>query len=625
MDVSPLIFDANDRASALSAQAHSLLSSAMDHTGILTSIGRLPTINIDGTWDVTLPDAPRIDPVSMPAQRVAPVMPDLADISTPALVHIPDAPEIDITVTDPVRPAALRTFTESAPSVSITAQLPIAPAPFVREAPTLSDVSMPSTPQIQRYSFDGVRPVDDLSDAPDAATAFDNAWRSISPSMQAAIGADVDAFIAKYNPRYHSQMEALEKRLAAMVQGGTGLRPDVEDAIYERARAKNGAEARRVQDQAWDSAARRGFTLPTGALMAAQLAARQGAADNNAAASREIVVIAAELEQKNIQFAITTSAGLRQTILNAAVQMHGNLIQLNGQAIQYANAVVDAMVKVYELEVERFKVRLEQYRVDAQVFETLIRSSLADIELYKAQIDAERAKLQVDDSRVRLFQAQIDAHKAAVETWGKQVDGIVAMAQLERMKIDLFKAKVDAFQAEAGANADQWRAYSAAWGGEETKVRAQLGKVQVHQARIEGAKAQIAAGSAQVDAQAKVVQAKLSAFETESRAFGEQVRADVAIVQGKLGVQDSLIKAYQVGSQAAVAKASVGIESIRAQNQLKIAEFSAQTQAVMEEARLLVQSMSNYGRIAHGIGQTYASMAGAALAGMNTLVQASDQ
>ena len=66
-------------------------------------------------------------------------------------------------------------------------------------------------------------------------------------------------------------------------------------------------------------------------------------------------------------------------------------------------------------------------------------------------------------------------------------------------------------------------------------------------------------------------------------------------------------------------------EQYRAQAQVALGLFSTKTQVVIEEARLLVQSMANAASVALSAGQSYAQMAGSAMAGMNTLVKAEDQ
>lgn len=626
MDVSSLIDAAEGRAENLARSGSDALKSALANMGVLTSIGDLPSIALPTLAPVSLPPAPQITPFQPGDLPQRPARPTIGGIDPVEMPAMPAAPGITVDINEPAKPAQGRSFELAAPQIRINAELPAPPDLIQVAVPVLtSSITMPDRPNIVRPAFAGERP-GDVPLPPDAAASFDADYRNASQMMQAALEGQIDAFMARNNPEYGQQLARLEARLAEWTSGAsTGISSAVENAIYERARAKSSAESRRVQNEAWSAAARNGFSMPPGSLLAAQQAARQAAADSNATAAREIVAMQAELEQKNAQFALTLSADMRKSVLGMAISYHGNLIQINGQAIDYARSLSDALIKLYNMAVEGYKAKLALYQADVAVFESLIRASLADVELYKAELEAEQSKLQVDESKVRLYQAQIEAQATAVTTWTKRVDGIVAVAGLEKLKLEAFRAEVDAFQAETQSKSEEWRAYSAAWGGEEAKVRAGLVAAQVYQAQVDGVRANLAAQQAKVSAQAEAVRSQLGIYTADTQAFGEIVRADAIRVQSQLAAQDSLVKAYQVGSQAQIAQAGVQAEQYRAQAQIALGLFEARTRTIIEEARLLVQSMSNAASVGVAAGQSYAQMAGAALAGMNTLVKAEDQ
>lgn len=626
MDVSSLIDAAQDRAETLARSGSDALKSALSSMGVLTSIGNLPPISLPTLAPISLPPAPQINEVSQGNLPAQPVRPQIGGIDTVAVPDLPSAPKIDVSISEPVKPSQGRSFELAAPQLNVLAQLPDAPDLIYVAPPNLnSDIVLPSRPNLARPTFAGERP-NEVPTAPLAAGDFEDSYRGASQMMQSALQGQIDVFMAKINPEFSPQMARLESRLAEWTSGtsATGIAPAVETAIYERSRSRANAEAKRVQNEAWTLAARNGFTMPSGALLAAQQAARQAAADTNAAGSREIVAMQAELEQKNIQFALTLSADLRKSVLSMSIAYHGNLVQINGQAIDYARSLTDSLVRLYGMAVDAFKAKLDLYRADVSVFESLIRASLADVELYKAEIEAERSKLQIDESKVRLYQAQIDAQSSAVSTWSKRVDGIVAVAGLEKLKLEAFRAQVDAFQAETQAKSEEWRAYSAAWAGQEAKVKAGLATAQVYQAQIDAARANLAAQQTKINAQAEAVKAQLGIYTADTQAFGDIVRADAIRVQSQVAAQESLFKAYQIGSQAQIAQANVQAEQYRAQAQVALGLFDARTRVVIEEARLLVQSMDNAARVALAAGSVYGQMAGASLAGMNTLVKASD-
>ena len=305
-----------------------------------------PVYKSPGTAPSNRPNAPGITaptkPSALPTLNAQ--FPSLSPIGSNFSGTMPSTPTFGSpNVQEPVRPGPTPTFNKTAPKLN-TPTGPSAPSAFSGTAPTMTSITLPAAPNSVIPSFNGQRPAD-VAAPGDAAGAFSSGWTTASAAFRAAVDGSVSAMLSRFNPQYDSALATMESKLAEMVRGDTetGFSPAVEQAIYGRSQSKQDAEARRVSDEAMSRAARMGFTMPSGSLMGSLQKARQAAADNNATASREIVVMQAEMQQKNMQFAITTSAQLRQAVMNAAISYHGNMIQLNGQAVQYANGIADAM------------------------------------------------------------------------------------------------------------------------------------------------------------------------------------------------------------------------------------------------------------------------------------------
>lgn len=622
VNVEAVINAAETRANEVANAADAALTSALGLMSVVIP-GGTPTITAPAAVVLpSLPNAPVLTNVTMPSLPSLGSRPSVQSVSLGGLPTLPTAPSGNVAITAPTRPGNTPSFGKSAPTLASAPSLPSAPAAFAGAMPSIGAVTMPTAPVLNRPGFTGVKPADP-SAAPDVSNVLEQQYRTASPLMIRTLEGEVDAFLAKINPEYSTQLSRLERKIEEFASGATetGFTPAVEDAIYARSTAKQTAETQRVQAEALTVAARRGFTLPTGALMSAMQQARQAGADNNAAAACEIVVMQAEMQQKNMQFALSLSADLRKATVSAGLSYHQSLVSLNGQAIQFAQGVVDALVKTYDLAVQTFRAKLDGYKADAEVFQTLTQASLAEVELYKARIDGEKAKVDVDQARVQAYKVQVEAHQAAVETYGKNVQAIVSLAQLERVKIDAFQAEVQAFAAQVQASGQEWQAYSAAWNGEESKVKAYLAQAQVYAAQVDGYRAAIAAKTAEVQAISASNQSNLGAFQAEVQAFGAQAQANASVVGAQINAQDSLVKAYQVTSQAAIAAASAAAEKYRAESQVAIENGRLKSTAVIEEAKVLVASTQGAANVALGVGQAYAGMAQAALSGVTTLVK----
>jgi len=628
VDVAGLIAGAESRANSLANQAQSALSAAASAIGFVDP-GNMAQLQIPALEQMpAIPQAPQLADIQVAALPAQPVKPTVQDIVLSVNSQLPTPPTDlgNLVVTEPVRPSSLPSFGKSAPQVQTTFTLPDVPDRFTGQAPTMSEIVIPNAPSIVVPKFDGVKPAD-LEASPDVTQVMDREFRNASPMMMRMAEGEVDVFLRQINPRYAEQLDRLESKLAEYLSGdtATGLKPEVEQRIYDRSQSRQDAEARRMEREAASRFARAGFTMPPGALQSAVLGVRQSAADNNANSSREIVVMQAQMEQQNIQFALNLSANIRQSVVQARIAYHGNMIQVMGQAINFAQATLNGIVQSYDMAVRAYTAKLDGYRADAVVFEALVRASLTEIEVFKAQVDAEQAKVQVDQARVAVFRAQIDAHQSAVDTYGKQIQAIVQLASLEKLKLEAFQTEVQAFASEVQAAKFEWDAYSSAWSGEESKVRAALAKAQLYTAQVDGYRAALQAESTRIDALGRSNQSNLSAFEAEVRAWGAQAQANAQVVSSKINAQESMVRAYQVNSQAVISAANAAAEGYRARAGVEIEKAKMQNQYNISWSQVVSNQFKVNADQLLAVGTTYAGMAQAALSGVTSLVSAQQE
>lgn len=527
------------------------------------------------------------------------------------------------TVNLPSAPAQMGGFTGAAPVIQTDYVFPDPPdaliQPFPTE-PTLQTIVAPTAPTVSLPSLTAVVPTDDTQAPTDLANTFVSTFREVSPQFTAAVEGQVDAFLAKYNPRFHTQMAAIETQLSTYLDGGTGLAPAVENAIYERARAKNDAEARRAADAAWAETAARGFTIPGGAVTAGLRRARQAAADLNAAAARDIVVMQAEMEQKNLQFALSTSMALRQAILSAALNYHQNLIGINGQALEYAKTVVANAVEVYNIQVRAFGVRLDAFRAEVAAFDARRQAAMSLVELYKAEIDAQQALVAVDRSKVDLYRSRVDALQSLASVYKARIDVVVEQAGLEKLKLDLFRTQVESYVAQVQGKRAEYDAYTAAVNGEEAKVRIFGSQVSAFQAEVNSYRAQ-------VDAKAEVVRAKVLANDSQIKRYVARLDAykTIASVRGdkartELDLQRQSLQAYETRNRVAIQRADSLTQIYVAKARAYIDNAKLSVDTLIRNAELNLQRSVKVADLGVASAEVYKGLAGAALSGMTTLV-----
>ena len=531
------------------------------------------------------------------------------------------------TFTEPTKPSALRNFNLAPPDVDMDFEFPELPEELENItilAPTLTEHEVPEKPVVQIPVFNALAPTDDITPPDDYVERMEAAYQSIAPSMRNAIDAHMDGLLARYNPRYHEQLTALEDKLETYLEGGTALSPAVENQIQERAKAKVNAEYLRVHKTVYADAAKRGLMLPDGVLNASLQEARQAASNNLAAMASEIAIKQAELEQQNLQFAIQMTQNLRLAVISAAVSYHGSLVALNGQALDYAKTVLSAMIEVYNSLVKAFTAKLELYKTEAQVFESRVRGALAVVEIYKAEIDALEALINVDKAKVDLYRSRIDALQLLANVYKSKVEAIVSQAAVEKMKIDLFGAQVQAFGVEAQAKSAEWQGYSAALNGQEARLRAYGEKVRAFVARFDAYRTRIQAKATQLEAITSHNRNITAQYATAVQAYSAQVDASAKVASVQVEHNRAQLSAFQARMNAQEAAARTETEYWRTRANLVIEEFKAIIMAAVEAARVSTQQAKGVAEVAVAGAKVYEGLASSALSGMNTLVSKSD-
>lgn len=609
-------------ASDMRSDASSALNSALSRLGQPMSVGY-------GTLTVnTAPGAFNIgEPPAYAGLRYA--APQDTFGSAPSMENIPagnygSAPVLSANnpgFTSPATPSQLRTFNTAAPS---TAELYVPPPPdslydLNLTPPTLTEIIVPPAPTVALPEFLATSPDTAVATPTDFAAQFEQDYADTAVSMRNAVGGAVDAYLLSINPQFASQMGKLETLLSTYMDGGTALPVAVEQAIYNRARDKVNGEYLKTRDQITKEGAARGFTIPGGAMHSALNQARQGLSDANARAAMDIAIKQAEMEQANIQFAVTQSANLRGVVLNAALSYMANMIQLNGQSIEYAKSVLQASIALYETMVKIVTARIEIYKAEAQVYEIRLKAVLSIYDVYLAEVKALQAQADIDKAKVDAFSAQANAYGALANAYKAVIDGVVAKADVEKLKVSIFQAQVQAFSAEVGAKQAEWQGFTAQVQGETAKLGA-------YETEVKAYSAEVGAYATQVQAYESEVKAVTAKNEGAYRTYGAAVQAYVALVSGASEAVKAEVSAFSGQVQSYVAKAS----AMEAESKALIAGYEAtvrnQIGLYNTNANIAIASMGSYNSymtgaagVAVNAANVYAGMASSAMAGMNAL------
>lgn len=540
---------------------------------------------------IITPLFPTIDP---PAPPEIPAAPDFL----PVVWNAPAAPApfTEVLTIDDILPApfdidppTLNLGNPPPPFSSSDATLPDAPPIDVNFAYPTLDVSLPAAPSLLSISvsnFSGVN-IPDLDYTVPELTL-------VAPDVM------------PYTPgaTYASQLLTLLKDTLTdrITNGGTGLNPDVENAIWDRGRER---EAKTLRDSldAIEQLESLGYALPPGQWLDAQAKVR---IEHDYAArgySREVAIKQAELEQENVKTALTLAVSLEDKLISA----YNAAEQRVFEAAKYAT---EAGVEIYNAKVRGYAAFVDAYKAKISAYEAQIRGELGKVEAYKAQVEAEQAKAQINVALVQAYKAQIDAALSNVEIYKAEIAAIQTKADIEKTKIEIFGEQVKAYGARINAYTAEVEGYKAFISAEATKQTAYKTQVDAYTATVEAATKQI---DAKVSAYRSRIEAKNAEFEgykaavqaeslkaksvaDNNSALTESYKAGVGAV---ISYNELLVKEWQVAYEQSQRTAEIAVQVAKMQAELYVTVRQLAAEAAKVGAQVSAQLASAVMNVVH--------------------------
>ena len=543
-------------------------------SGINADDPPLPSIRTD--IDVAVPAFVGTAPV-MPAVDINIEAAPQFNVADPAF-NIPEAPTV-----------AFPTFTENAPGIS-SPNIPLAPAFDLPAVPSLSAISIPSPPEYNLPDFDGVPPVADLT-PPEPMFVWNE---------------------AEYSSDIRTQLA--NKLLSDLVNGGSGLPDATEQAIYDRATARQELEHNQMYDEALSFFSSRGWRLPPGALSGRLVDVSYKINQVREDLNNDILVQQSKLAQENTHF-----------IIDRAIQNEKNLMDyinvLQQRAFDAAKYVVEAALTIYQIKVEAYKAQLEVYKVKAQVFETRIRAEVAKAELFKAQIEGIKASVDAQRLMIEAYKAQVESIMIYIEVYKAEMEGAKIEAEINSVRIQSFMALVKAYEARVGAVTERYKAYQAQIAGEETKAKMYAAQVDGYKSRVEAYKAKADVEIAEVTAQVELNRGRVESFKAEIEKYKalvsaavEQARADVEIEKLDVAVFEAEIQKYSEELKAMVALFNGKVEEAKAKMSIEAKEAEVTTQVALAKYTLMRAASEAAAKVAAQMAAAAMSMVSASAA-----------
>ena len=510
------------------------------------------------SWDIQLDISP--DTV-VPSDFGA--ISDWNELDTPALGSLPSVS----TVTIPSFTSSIGALNiPDAPSLSnipVPGDVPDTPAFTYPTAPSITLPDRPVLSNVVIPDFSGIDlpTLEDLQ-YPTLETLTLNTYINWSePTYSPEIWADVKAQIERF------------------FAGGSGIRPEIEEAMLARGRDREDRLVRQQELQATEEWAGRGYSAPPGLLVKRLDNIREEGLLKKLGLNREVVIKAMDEELANIRLAVQQGIVAEQLFVQMFLAAVERLFMVERFYVEWE-------IQRYNLLVETYKARFQENLIRAQIYEVRVRASLAEIEVFKALIAAEEAKTQVNLALVQTYTAEIQARESLVNIYKAQVEAVGVQAGVFETEVKAYGETVSAYAQRVNADKLKFDGYDSRIRGESAKAGIVQAEAQAYQARMSGL-------DTGVRAQVAVLEGHVSGFKAEVEAYDAQLRGRVAKGQTELQHLQGNVAGYQADTQRFIAQTSASEAQARldmmgweTNNRLGLAWFETQ----MKQLELTIQT-----------------------------------
>lgn len=564
---------------------------------------------------IDIPQAPTINTITMPARPDINLDVNIPDAPTLENHTLPDKPDFDLSITLPTVPVIDELNAPVRPEVDVNVEIPEMPEIVLPELDALEKVDIP----------DFVLPDLDLPSAPSAELEnffFDNNWWQEPEQYESAM---------------LEQLTSLSTNMLASPEN-FGLPEAVVKALFDKPRERISAEVERSVQEANNTWAGRGFSMPPGMLAKQVNVARQEGQLRVADLNRDIFTEASKMQIDALRFAVQQGMALEQrtydrhkevaerlfevakynveatfrayeyqfTLFNAQNEGYKILVDvyktkldgfISGVKLQIEAKLAKGQLNAQELEyyrtkiagvtagIEVFKTKMQGVQLRTDVIKTVFDTYRTDMQAYTEQLGAERVKLEAYDIEMRGQQTKASIGQTQADIYAKQLQGYVSLLDGDRLKLDVYKAQIDGEQSKLGIASAQAQiygidinAYTAAMGGEKLKI-------DLHEAQLRGE------------------QTKAGIMQTEAAIYETDVRSAIAIGETeklKLATYEAELKGQQAKLGVAEIQAKIfGTETdaYKAQNdaqRIKFDAFDSQIKAEVAKAQIYDSTVRAY-------------------------------
>ena len=537
--------------------------------------------------NIAMPSVPVIDDIVMPTRNSTTITIDIPQAPEIEAIASPDRPDIDLTVNMPNAPTLKEFDAPDEPDFDTSVTLPTLQPIDKLNAPQRPDVDvnvdmpadidliLPELEALEKLSIDDfVMPDINLPDMPNADAKFDtmdfneNWWQETEV----------------YDNALYDDLVTVASDMLKQPQN-FGLPEAVVQALFNKPRERISQEVERTVQEANNTWAARGFSMPPGMLAKQVNVARQEGQLRVADLNRDIFTEASKMQIDALKFAVEKGMALEQATYNRWLDTVNRLFEVAKYNVEAAFRVYEYQFTIFNAQNEGFKILVDTYKTKLDMFtagiKLQIESKLAQGELNNQALEVYRAKLagvtadgELFKTKMLAVQMRVDIIKAQFDVYRTDMQAFAEQLGAERIKLEVYDTEMRGVEAKVGiaqTQADIYAKRIQAYGG---KIEGERLKLESYKAQIEGEQAKLGVANTQ----AQIYGADINAY--TAKLDGQRLKADMfeAQLRGesvKAGIMQTEAGIYETDVRAALAQSESG--------KLKLAAFEADIKAKLAE------------------------------------------
>lgn len=362
--------------------------------------------------------------------------------------------------------------------------------------------------------------------------------------------------------------------------GGSGINPDDELALFQRARDREAATYRDSGQQIARQFAARGFKMPPGAMAGLMMKAGDNFQSALSGVNRDILLRRSELHVQARQMALQ----LGTTLENAMLSFHGTVME---RAMNAARFVAQFGIEYHNIEVRKFADRLQQWKTHSDVRTQWVDNALKktrEYELKLQQLDLvdKRNGRRTDlvNSMNRAVQVAEDIRRTELEIGKFQIEN-------NKLRIEQSKLLTQNYAEIMRSNDAAARAYGEAIRAETLRNEPFRLNLEAHKEERDTALAKLRMQEVHKNTQVDVARANLDRYEAKLRHYGKELDNAVNIASEYAKSLGFDLEGWKLNLLAQDKEAEYSLNTQRASASNKLELYRTQMEGLRTDANNL--------------------------------------